>query len=90
MIIGKTSDKLDGSRMNLNELRQRIAHWEDLHTEFKEWPVHNDDLAAALTAFANTDGGQLILGVDKERRIIGIADADRVMRTIHSLSLIHI
>ena len=72
--------------MNLNELRQRIARWEDLHTEFKEWPVHNDDLAAALTAFANTDGGQLILGVDKDRRIIGIADADRVMQTIDSIA----
>jgi ATP-dependent DNA helicase RecG len=72
--------------MNLNELRQRIAHREDLHTEFKEWPVHNDDLAAALTAFANTDGGQLILGVDKDRRVIGVADADLVMRTIDSIA----
>jgi len=43
--------------MDLAELRTRIDHWENLHTEFKVWPVHLDDLAAVLVAFANTDGG---------------------------------
>jgi hypothetical protein len=42
--------------MNLSELHERIARWENLHTEFKEWPVHPDDLAASFVAFANTDG----------------------------------
>jgi len=72
--------------MNLNELHSRIARWEDLRTEFKEWPVHSDDLAAALTAFANTDGGQLILGVNKARQIVGVADADRAMQSLDSIA----
>lgn len=72
--------------MNLNELHSRIARWEDLRTEFKEWPVHADDLAATLTAFANTDGGQLILGVNKDRQIVGVADADRVMQNPDSVA----
>ena len=72
--------------MDLNELHSRIARWEDLRTEFKEWPVHSDDLAAAFTAFANTDGGQLILGVKKDRQIVGIADADRVMQSLDSVA----
>ena len=50
------------SQMDLAELRTRIDHWENLHTEFKVWPVHLDDLAAVLVAFANTDGGELVLG----------------------------
>ena len=72
--------------MNLNELHNRIERWEDLRTEFKEWPVHSDDLAATLTAFANTDGGQLILGVAKDRRIVGVADADRAMQSLDSIA----
>ena len=72
--------------MNLNELHNRIERWEDLRTEFKEWPVHSDDLAATLTAFANTDGGQLILGVAKARRIVGVTDADRAMQSLDSIA----
>lgn len=68
--------------MDLIQLRERIATWEGLHTEFKEWPVHLDDLAAGLVAFANTDGGQLILGVSEQREIPGVGDADRVARSV--------
>ena len=53
--------------MNWQELQQRIETWEDLHTEFKEWPVRPVELAATLVAFANTDGGQLILGIADDR-----------------------
>ncbi len=49
--------------MDLQALPQRIAQGEDLHTEFKAGPLRVEDLAAMLVAFANTDGGQLILGV---------------------------
>ena len=62
--------------MDWQELQQRITRWEDLHTEFKEWPVHSDDIAAALVAFANTDGGQFILGIDNGRRVVGVDDLD--------------
>lgn len=72
--------------MNLSELRERIARWENLHTEFKEWPVQPDDLAASLVAFANTDGGQLILGVAKDRAIAGVEDFDRVTRDVDNVS----
>ena len=66
--------------MNFSELYERIARWEGLHTEFKGWPVHPDDLAASLVAFANTDGGQLIFGVSNNRIIVGVEDSDRVIR----------
>jgi len=73
--------------MNLAELQERIARWEDLHTEFKEWPVHPDDLAASVVAFANTDGGQLILGVAKDRNIVGITDTDKVARAVDNVAV---
>jgi len=72
--------------MNLMELKQRIARGEDLHTEFKEWPVHPDDLAAAVVAFANTDGGQLILGVADDRTVKGVEDVDEVTRQVDNVA----
>lgn len=72
--------------MNLTELRERIARWEDLHSEFKEWPVRPDDLAASLVALANTDGGQLILGVANSREIPGVEDSDRVVREVDNVA----
>lgn len=72
--------------MNLVELGERIARWEGLHTEFKEWPVHPDDLAASLVAFANTDGGQLILGVSESREIKGVQDPDRIARDVDNVA----
>jgi ATP-dependent DNA helicase RecG len=75
--------------MSLLELRKRIAHGEDLHTEFSDWPVHADDLAASLVAFANTDGGQLILGVNKNRTIVGVEDRDQVTRDVDKIATNH-
>ena len=68
--------------MDILELQQRIEQWEDLHTEFQAWPIHADDMAASLVAFANTDSGQLILGVTNERHIEGVSDADRTMQMV--------
>ncbi|MEJ5310779.1 MAG: RNA-binding domain-containing protein [Anaerolineae bacterium] len=72
--------------MDLWELQQRIARWEDLHTEFKALDAHTDDIAAALVAFANTDGGQLIFGVDNNRAIIGVDDPDRLMQRVDQIA----
>ena len=72
--------------MDLAELLVRIDNWENLHTEFKVWPVRPDDLAAVLVAFANTDGGELILGVSEQREISGIEDSDRVFREVDNVA----
>ncbi len=72
--------------MDWQELEQRIIRWEDLHTEFKEEPVHSDDMAAALVAFANTDGGQLFLGVDDEGQVFGVDDPDAAMQRIDQVA----
>ena len=60
--------------MNPIELAARLIKGEDLHTEFKERLIHADDLAASIIAFANTDGGRMIFGVNDEREITGLGD----------------
>jgi ATP-dependent DNA helicase RecG len=72
--------------MNVAELAVRIAKWEDLHTEFKEVPVRPDDLSASIVAFANTDGGQLILGVTDARAVVGVADPEGVTRDVDNVA----
>src|ERR1039458_5698739 len=73
--------------MNLAELRSRIQNWEDVHTEFKLQAVHPDDLAAAIVAFANSDGGQLIVGVSNERRVVGVTDLDKLRQYVENVAL---
>lgn len=72
--------------MTALELQKAIDKWEDIHTEFKAWPIHPDQLAAALVAFANTDGGRLILGVHKEHEIVGVDDPDKVMQKVDQVA----
>ena len=82
---GRYIDKVKRD-MDLTELQQRIAHGEDLHTELKLWPIHVNSLAETLVAFANTDGGQLLLGVDDTGDIIGVDDPDLTMRTVDNVA----
>ncbi len=74
--------------MDFTELNNLLTQGETLHTEFKQWPLHPDDLASAITAFANTDGGRILLGVDDQGKIIGIADGerDRAAQTVDNVA----
>jgi len=62
--------------MNIDELFERIAAWENLHTDFKAKVDSDLELAKDLVCFANTDGGDLIFGVSDDRRIVGVPDAE--------------
>ncbi|MEA3342039.1 MAG: ATP-binding protein, partial [Chloroflexota bacterium] len=64
------------------QIKRLIRQGEDSYTEFKEVAAHPDNLAAAIVAFANTDGGRLILGVSDEGTVIGVPDTDRAMQRI--------
>ena len=73
--------------MNPSELAARLIKGEDLHTEFKERLIHADDLAASIIAFANTDGGQMIFGVNDKREITGLGDeSDHVLQFIDNIA----
>ena len=72
--------------MNLDDLKKRIEKWEDVHTEFKEWPINNVSCAESLVAFANTDGGQFVIGVSNDKQFVGVADPDRVMQWVDNIA----
>lgn len=75
--------------MNLSELKERIDRWEDLHTDFKERFDSNRELAKDLVCFANTDGGQLIFGVAKDRRVVGVDDPDWLFNKVDDIAYQH-
>lgn len=72
--------------MDISDLKERVARGEDLHTEFKEGLIHPNRLAKSLVCFANTDGGQLIIGVSDNRKIVGVEDTDSVARQIDNVA----
>jgi len=72
--------------MDKLELQERILKGENLHTEFKESLPDNETLAKSIVCFANTDGGQLIIGVSDSGNITGVGDSDEAVRKIDDVA----
>lgn len=74
--------------MDILELHERILKGEDLHTEFKESfsGLNNEDIAKSIVSFANTDGGQIIVGVSDNGEIIGVDNIDELIRRIDDIA----
>lgn len=60
--------------MNIQELKALIAKGESPYVEFKEESVRAKDLAAEIVAFANCEGGMILLGVDDGGNVTGIEE----------------
>lgn len=62
--------------MNWPEVQDRIARGEDEHTEFKRGLGDPKGVGRAVAAFANTDGGVVVLGVEDDRTVCGVREAE--------------
>jgi ATP-dependent DNA helicase RecG len=72
--------------MSPDELRERILRWEDPHTDFKTKIDSKEELAKDLVCFANSDGGQVVVGVAKDRTIAGVEDPDALMLLVDDVA----
>lgn len=72
--------------MTPDELRERILRWENPHTDFKRQLGEMKELAKDLVCFANSDGGQVIVGVDDGRRVVGVPDSDELMLKVDDVA----
>jgi len=72
--------------MDKLEIQERILKGENLHTEFKESVPDNETLAKSIVCFANTDGGQLIIGISNSGDIVGVEDLDEAVRKIDDVA----
>lgn len=57
--------------MNAKELKELISSGESSTLEFKRKISSNEKIAKEISAFANTIGGKILLGVDDDGTIIG-------------------
>ncbi len=55
------------------ELLEIISNGENSNVEFKRDILHNHELAKELVAFSNIEGGMVLLGVDDDGTIAGLA-----------------
>lgn len=58
--------------MNRKKVLELIEEGENVHVEFKQRFSSYEKIAKELIAFANTDGGYLLLGIDDNKSIYGI------------------
>jgi len=60
--------------MNGRAFRRRIARGESERVEFKLSARRPEVLARAIAAFANTEGGYLLIGMTDDGRVVGVGD----------------
>lgn len=71
--------------MDWTEVLDRIAAGEGEHTEFKPHFRERSPVGKAICAFANTEGGLVVLGVGDNQEIIGVAeDSEKVQERLTS------
>jgi len=73
--------------MDKLELHERLAGGEDSFTEFKRDMSQRSDFAGEMVAFANTEGGQILIGVDDDGAIIGVKDSQQVEQAVLNIAL---
>lgn len=61
--------------MQVQKIREIINNGENSYIEFKEEDIKAKDLAEEIVAFANSEGGMILIGVDDHGCIKGISDA---------------
>lgn len=62
--------------MKLSQLKTLVRNGEGDFIEFKLKPNHPEKIMKELVAFANTNGGQLLVGVDDDSTLRGLTFAD--------------
>ncbi|WP_253198027.1 AlbA family DNA-binding domain-containing protein [Clostridium gasigenes] len=75
--------------MLINELLDIINGGENFYIEFKEEKVNPKDLGEEIVAFANSEGGTILIGVSDDGKVTGITDK-RIEETIINICRINV
>ena len=60
--------------MLVNELLEIVNNGENFYIEFKEEQIKSKDLGEEIVAFANSEGGTILIGVSDDKNIVGTQD----------------
>jgi predicted HTH transcriptional regulator len=72
----KTATRSTRGSMDLKALRELVRRGESQGLEFKLKATHPEKIIREVVAFANTDGGTLLVGVGDDKSIPGLKFAD--------------
>lgn len=67
-----------------------IGQGETRHTEFKRLVHSPPKIAKSIVAFANTEGGVILIGVDDDKRITGIHSEKEMLEVVHDAVKLHV
>ncbi|NTV92518.1 MAG: ATP-binding protein [Chlorobiaceae bacterium] len=67
-----------------------IGQGENLHTEFKRLVHSAEKIARPISAFANTSGGTILIGVDDDKRVVGIHSEKETLEIVYDAVQHHI
>ncbi|MFM8443145.1 MAG: RNA-binding domain-containing protein [Methylococcus sp.] len=78
--------------MTLDDLKSHLARGEDSRRQFKQDVTNADALAAEMAAFANSEGGMILLGVADDGSAPGLllADVGRINQLISNAASQHV
>lgn len=65
-------------KMNRNHILQLVTEGEHVHQDFKFAITDACKIARSLSAFSNTEGGRLLVGVKDNGKIAGIRSAEEI------------
>jgi ATP-dependent DNA helicase RecG len=66
-----------------DDIKKWVADWEGPTLEFKNGAGKN--VGKTICAFANTNGGIIVLGIGPEKQFIGIQNPDKASQDIHAM-----
>ncbi|MEM3341391.1 MAG: putative DNA binding domain-containing protein [Thermoplasmata archaeon] len=74
--------------MDEEDIKERIADWEDFRTEFIDVITKStsEQLAKCMVAFANSEGGDIIAGVRADRQIAGVQNVNAALKIIEEVA----
>jgi ATP-dependent DNA helicase RecG len=72
--------------MDQAEFKRRIEKGEDLHTELKAAIPDQTSLSKAIVAFANSDGGQIFIGIGDRGEVHGVPDMNQASRLVDDVA----
>lgn len=74
--------------MDKSQLYVTIAGGEDSFAEFKRDISQRSDFAREMIAFANTEGGYIIVGVEDDGAILGVSNPKQAEEAIDRKSVV--
>jgi predicted HTH transcriptional regulator len=72
----KLSETANANPLHIRELKRLVAEGEGLQLEFKRKASYPEKIVRELIAFANTEGGTLLIGVDDDGTMPGVKYPD--------------